>query len=244
MEPAVSIKNIVKTFDSNEIIKNCNMAVDKGSIYGFLGSNGAGKTTVLKLIAGLLNPTSGQIEVMGQKNTENKDGLLKEIGSLIEVPLFYEHLSAKENLEIHLSYMNMEHLYPTINETLNVVGLPGAEQQPVSEFSLGMRQRLGIARAIIHKPKLLLLDEPINGLDPMGIREMRELFSFLVRDKGMTIVISSHILGEIEHIADKIGVISHGRIVQEVTLSSIKEENPNGLEDYFFKIMNGGIAYA
>lgn len=239
MEQIVTVKNLVKTFGGSEVIRNCNMSVNKGGIYGFLGSNGAGKTTVLKLIAGLLNATSGQIEIMGN-NVKNKESMLSNIGSLIEVPMFYDHLSAKENLEIHLSYMGIS--CSDIEETLEKVGLTGAESQAVSEFSLGMRQRLGIARAIIHKPKLLLLDEPINGLDPMGIREMRELFTSLVRDRNITIIISSHILGEIEHIADTIGVIVKGTIVREVALSSIKAKYPNGLEDYFFTVMNGGTA--
>jgi ABC-2 type transport system ATP-binding protein len=241
MEHAVEIKNLVKTFGQNEVIRNCNMTVKKGTIYGFLGANGAGKTTVLKLIAGLLNITSGQIELMGHSNIRNKEKLLRNIGSLIEVPAFYDHLSAKENLEIHLSYMGIPH--SGIGKALADVGLSGAENQTISEFSLGMRQRLGIARAIIHKPALLLLDEPINGLDPMGIREMRELFTSLTHEQGMTMIISSHILGEIEHIADDIGVIVNGTIVREVSMSEIKRKYPSGLEDYFFKIMNGGATY-
>lgn len=214
------------------------MNVQKGTIYGFLGQNGAGKTTVLKLLMGLLQPTSGKIEIDGVNAKNNHQAILKNIGSIIETPMFYEHMTAVQNLEIHLSYMNLPH--NDINETLHLVGLNLA-QQPVSEFSLGMRQRLGIARAIIHKPKLLLLDEPINGLDPIGIREMRELFNSLVHDKGMTLIVSSHILGEIEQIADTIGVIVNGNIVQEVGLSFIKEKHSNGLEEYFFTVMNGGI---
>jgi ABC-2 type transport system ATP-binding protein len=126
-----------------------------------------------------------------------------------------------------------------IEGTLSRVGLPGTSSQPVSQFSLGMRQRLGIARAIIHRPQLLLLDEPINGLDPMGIRDMRELFTSLSRDDGMTLMISSHILGEIGHIADTIGVIVDGTVVKEVAMDSIKESHPEGLEDYFFAVMKG-----
>ena len=237
----VCVHDLVKTFHGREVISNCNMNVQKGTIYGFLGQNGAGKTTVLKLLVGLLQPTSGQIEIDGVNARNNYQVILKNIGSIIETPMFYEHLTATQNLEIHLSYMQLPH--NDISETLHIVGLNSAEQ-PVSEFSLGMRQRLGIARAIIHKPKLLLLDEPINGLDPMGIREMRELFISLVHDRGMTIIVSSHILGEIEHIADTIGVIVNGNIVQEVALSSIKEKYPNGLEDYFFTVMNGGTTLA
>lgn len=238
MKTMVLVKNLVKSFGSNEIIRNCNMTIRSGTIYGFLGANGAGKTTVLKLISGLLNPTAGRIEIDGINSVNNREQVLKNVGSLIEVPIFYEHLSAKENMEIHLAYMNMES--SDIVGTLKQVGLDGVANQKVSEFSLGMRQRLGIARAIIHKPMLLLLDEPINGLDPMGIKDMRELFLSLAHDNGMTIIIASHILSEIEHIADTIGVIASGTVVQEVSLSSIKATYPKKMEDYFLNVMSGG----
>jgi len=236
-EYVVKATSLVKRFDGKEIIKNCNMNVRKGTIYGFLGANGSGKTTVFKMLLGLLIPSAGEIEILGNSSSENRDKILKSIGSIIETPLFYEHLSAKENLELHLSYMGVEH--PDIENTLEMVGLNDIENMPVSKFSLGMRQRLGIARAIIHSPKLLLLDEPINGLDPLGIREMRELFLHLVKKRNMTIIISSHILSEIEHIADTIGVIVNGRIVEEVSLTSIKDQFPEGLEVFFLNIMSG-----
>lgn len=237
MKELISTKNLIKTFGGREVIKNCNIAVPQGTIYGFLGANGAGKTTVMKLIAGLLNPTAGQITVCGMGHAENRTAILSSIGSLIEVPVFYEHLSAQENLKIHLSYMGRREA--DIEKTLLRVGLPQTTSQPVSQFSLGMHQRLGIARAIIHKPRLLLLDEPVNGLDPMGIKDMRGLFCSLVKEDGMTIMISSHILGEIEHIADMVGVIVDGCVVREVTMASIKENHPEGLEDYFFDVMSG-----
>ncbi|AEC02415.1 ABC transporter ATP-binding protein [Parasphaerochaeta coccoides] len=237
MTHIVSIRNLTKAFGTHEVIRNCTISVNEGEIYGFLGANGAGKTTVLKLIAGLLNPTSGRIEVCGMEHPGNREAILRNIGSLIEVPAFYEHLSATENLEIHLAYMGIQKA--DIEGTLNRVGLPGTSAQPVSQFSLGMRQRLGIARTIIHKPRLLLLDEPINGLDPMGIRDMRELFSSLAHEDGMTLMISSHILGEIEHIANTVGVIVDGAVVKEVAMDSIKKNYPEGLEDYFFTVMRG-----
>ncbi|MGG0668676.1 ABC transporter ATP-binding protein [Sporosarcina koreensis] len=236
-ELVVKATSLVKRFEGKEVIKDCNMNVRKGTIYGFLGANGSGKTTVFKMLLGLLIPSAGEIEILGNRSSENRDKILKSIGSIIETPVFYEHLSAKENLELHLSYMGV--VNPYIENTLELVGLNDTENLPVSKFSLGMRQRLGIARAIIHNPKLLILDEPINGLDPLGIREMRELFLHLVKNRNMTIVISSHILSEIEHIADNIGVIVNGRIVEEVSLSSIKDQFPEGLEDFFFNIMSG-----
>lgn len=236
-ELVVKATSLVKRFEGKEVIKDCNMNVRKGTIYGFLGANGSGKTTVFKMLVGLLIPSAGEIEILGNSSSENGDKILKSIGSIIETPVFYEHLSAKENLELHLSYMGV--VNPDIQNTLEMVGLNDIEDLLVSKFSLGMRQRLGIARAIIHNPKLLILDEPINGLDPLGIREMRELFLHLVKHQNMTIVISSHILSEIEHIADTIGVIVNGRIVEEVSLSSIKDHFPEGLEDFFFNIMSG-----
>lgn len=234
----VKVENLTKTFNGNEIIKNCNMTMRQGSIYGFLGANGAGKTTIFKMLTGLLKQTAGNIEVLGLEISGNRKEILKNIGSLIEVPVFYEHLSAAENLEMHLSYMGVEN--GNIPETLEAVGLVDTGKQAVSGFSLGMRQRLGIARALVHKPRLMILDEPINGLDPMGIREMRELFKYLVKEHGASILISSHILSEIEHIADIIGVIVNGTVMEEVTLDSIKESCPNGLEDYFFQVMERG----
>lgn len=238
----VQTEKLVRVFDGQEIIKNCNIHVREGSIYGFLGANGAGKTTVFKMLTGLLTPTAGRASVLGMDVVEQRDEVLRSVGSLIEVPIFYDHLTAVSNLEIHLAYMNTKGM--GIVEALKMVGLDAANKQPVSRYSLGMRQRLGIARAIVHKPKLLILDEPINGLDPMGIREMRELFRSLVEDKGMTILLSSHILSEIEHIADTIGVIVNGEIVEEAELTSIREQYPEGLEDYFFKMMSGGRKYA
>ncbi len=234
----IKTENLFKTFEGKEIIRHCNMTVQQGSIYGFLGANGAGKTTVFKMLTGLLIPTAGKAEVLGMNVLTHRNEILKNVGSMIEVPVFYEHLSATENLEIHLAYMDIEGV--DISAALEEVGLVHTGKQPVSKFSLGMRQRLGIARALIHQPKVLILDEPVNGLDPMGIREMRELFVKLVKEHQMTILISSHILSEIEHIADTIGVIANGTVVEEVALSTIKKQFPNGLEEYFLNIMSGG----
>ena len=233
----IETKKLTKTFHGKEVINCCNMSVEEGTVYGFLGANGAGKTTVFKLLSGLLTPTIGTALVLGMDVVSERTKLLSEIGTLIETPVFYEHLSATENLKIHLAYMGKEG--EDIADILSKVGLDDTGIQPVSTFSLGMRQRLAIARAIVHKPKLLILDEPINGLDPMGIREMRDLFLNLVKIQGMTLLISSHILTEIEHIADTIGVIAKGTIVKELSLAKVKAEYPSGLEDYFMDIMAG-----
>lgn len=234
---AVEIRNLTKVFDGKEVLRGCNLTVQSGTIYGLLGANGAGKTTMFKLITGLLSPTAGNIKVQGETLSIDKKDFLKKMGILIETPVFYDHLSAKENLEIHLSYM--EHSFEKIGQVLEMVGLGDTGKQPVSKFSLGMKQRLAIGRAISHSPQILILDEPINGLDPMGIRQIRNLFLSLAKD-GMTLLISSHILSEIEHIADVVGVLTNGNIAQEVAIYEIKKQYPNGLEEYFFQIMSGG----
>ncbi|MDD3795398.1 MAG: ATP-binding cassette domain-containing protein [Lachnospiraceae bacterium] len=237
-QTAIQVSSVTKSFGENEVIKDCSMCIERGTIYGFLGANGAGKTTVFKLLTGLLTPDSGGIEILGFNMLQNCDKMLSQIGSLIEAPTFYEHLSAHKNLEIHLEYMGVDGF--GVDKALKIVGLSDTKEKAASKFSLGMRQRLGIARALIHQPKILILDEPINGLDPMGIRAMRELFLSLAKEHGITILLSSHILSEIEHVADKIGVIVAGKIVCETDLAQVKAEYKNSLEDYFFTIMSEG----
>lgn len=237
-QTAIQTRHLVKCFDGSEVIKDCSLCIDKGTIYGFLGANGAGKTTVFKLLTGLLTPDSGSVEILGCNMLVNRDKMLSQIGSLIEAPAFYEHLSARKNLEIHSTYMGNRGF--GVDQALQMTGLSEIDEKAVSRFSLGMRQRLGLARALIHQPEILILDEPINGLDPVGIKEVRELFVWLAKEYGMTILLSSHILSEIEHIADRVGVIVDGRIVCESNLAQIKTEYRGSLEDYFFTIMSGG----
>ena len=239
-ELAISTKQLTKDFHGKEVIRGCNMTVEKGSIYGFVGKNGAGKTTVIKMLLGLLKSTMGEATVLGFNSIKDNLEILRHTGSLVETPIFYEHLSAVSNLQIHLGYMGMED--KNIEDVLGMVGLENVGTQPVSTFSLGMRQRLGIARAFVHKPELLILDEPVNGLDPIGMKEMRELFLRLSKQEGITILLSSHILSEIGQIADKVGFIVDGIIEQEVSPEKIKRNYQNGLEEYFMQIVNGGNA--
>jgi ABC-2 type transport system ATP-binding protein len=235
---AVIIRGLTKAFGGREVVRNCSMTVEKGSIYGFLGKNGAGKTTVFKMLLGLLQPTAGEATVLGMDSVKQNLDILKRTGSLIETPIFYEHLSAIENLQIHLEYMGIAKA--DIIGTLEMVGLPKVGAQPVSTFSLGMRQRLAIARAIVHKPELLILDEPVNGLDPIGIKEMRELFCNLVKEREITILLSSHILSEVEQTANRIGIIVDGTVVAEVIPQEISNKYKGGLEEYFMTITKGG----
>lgn len=238
----ISASNLTKIFLGKEVIRNCTFSVERGSIYGFLGRNGAGKTTVLKLLLGLLKPSAGTASVLGLDSVRDNEAILRCTGSLIETPIFYEHLSAADNLRLYLAYMGIEDT--DVEPTLCRVGLPGTGNQPVSTFSLGMRQRLAIARAIIHRPEVLILDEPVNGLDPVGMKEMRILFRRLVQEEGMTILMSSHLLSEIEQIADRVGVIVDGTIVREVEMAGLCKQHPSDLEDYFISLIQGGADHA
>lgn len=237
-QKVIQVNNLTKCFGEKEVLRDCSMTLSRGTIYGLLGMNGAGKTTLFKLLTGLLCPDYGSIEILGSDMLKERDKMLARIGSLIEAPVFYEHLSARKNLELHLSYMDTAGM--GAEKALQMVGLTGIGEKAVSAFSLGMRQRLGIARAIVHEPELLVLDEPINGLDPMGIKQMRELFVNLVKEKKTTILFSSHILSETEHIADTVGVLSGGKIADEADLKELKERKQGSLEDYFFTLMTGG----
>lgn len=237
-QKVIQVNNLTKCFGEKEVLRDCSMTLSRGTIYGLLGMNGAGKTTLFKLLTGLLCPDYGSIEILGSDMLKERDKMLARIGSLIEAPVFYEHLSARKNLELHLSYMDTAGM--GAEKALQMVGLTGIGEKAVYAFSLGMRQRLGIARAIVHEPELLVLDEPINGLDPVGIKQMRELFVNLVKEKKTTILFSSHILSETEHIADTVGVLSGGKIVDEADLKELKERKQGSLEDYFFTIMTGG----
>ncbi|MCY9108180.1 ABC transporter ATP-binding protein [Bacillus atrophaeus] len=229
MTYTVNINGLTKTFQGKEVVSNVNMHIRKGEIYGFLGPNGAGKTTVMKMLTSLVKPTGGEIEILGHKLTNTSYKVLGRIGSMIEYPIFYEKLTAQENLELHCEYMGY-HDKNSIQEVLGMVNLKNIEDKAVKTFSLGMKQRLGIARAIITKPELLILDEPINGLDPVGIKEIRHLFQVLSKEYGMTLLISSHMLSEIEQIADTIGVIRDGRLLEEVSMDNIRGQNTEYIE--------------
>ncbi|WP_342540595.1 ABC transporter ATP-binding protein [Heyndrickxia sp. FSL K6-6286] len=229
MSYLLKTNHLSKVFHGKEIISDVNLHVKQGEIYGFIGPNGAGKTTIMKMITNLIKPTSGEIEMFGEKLTDTSYEILKRLGTIIEYPIFYEKLTAVENLELHCEYMGY-HNKKAIVDALELVGLKNINHKPVKEFSLGMKQRLGIARAISTKPELLILDEPINGLDPIGIKELRDLFKMLSKEYGMTIFVSSHILGEMEQMVDTIGVINHGKLLEEISLDSINGRHTEYIE--------------
>ena len=231
MENIVEIKELFKTIDKEEILSDINLQIAEGEIYGFLGPNGAGKTTLMKCMLSLLTITSGSIEIFGENLQECREEILSQVGSIIETPIFYQDRTAKEILEIHAQYMGKNITELDIISALKMVGLKNTTKK-VKEFSLGMRQRLGLARAFLTKPRLLILDEPINGLDPVGIQEIRNLLLSLSKEYGITILISSHILSEISQIADKIGVIKNGTMIEQVYMKDLIQENID-LEEYF-----------
>lgn len=220
----VQTNQLTKTIGGKKLVTNVSMHVKKGEIYGFLGPNGAGKTTVMKMLTNLWKPTAGSIELFGKRLTPSSYEVLKRMGSIIEFPAFYDHLSGKENLALHCEYMG--YYNPgSIENALELLGLVDTGTKPVREFSLGMKQRLGIARAVLCRPELLILDEPVNGLDPAGMKQIRNLLKMLCTEYGITIIVSSHILSEVESIADTIGVIHHGVLKKEVSMEEISERS-------------------
>ena len=197
-----------------------NIHVPKGAIYGFVGPNGAGKSTVMKMILNLIQPEAGEVQLFGEKVTDQSYEVFKRVGSIIENPYFYEKMTARQNLELHCDYMGFPNK-ERIDEVLQMVDLQNVEGKQIRHYSLGMKQRLAIARAILAKPEFLILDEPINALDPEGIREMRNLFQRLNQEDETTIFISSHILSEVDLIADTIGIIQHGNLLAELPIEEI-----------------------
>jgi len=209
-----------KSYKGNVVVNDVNIHVPKGAIYGFVGPNGAGKSTVMKMILNLIQPEAGEVQLFGEKVTDQSYEVFKRVGSIIENPYFYEKMTARQNLELHCDYMGFPNK-ERIDEVLQMVDLQNVEGKQIRHYSLGMKQRLAIARAILAKPEFLILDEPINALDPEGIREMRNLFQRLNQEDGTTIFISSHILSEVDLIADTIGIIQHGNLLAELPIEEI-----------------------
>ena len=214
--------NLTKTIGGKDLVNRVSLHIKKGEIYGFLGPNGAGKTTVMKMITNLWKPTNGSIEIFGEILTPQSYEVLKRMGSIIEFPTFYNHMTGYENLRLHCEYMGY-YKHGSIENALDMLDLTDAAQKPVKNYSLGMKERLGIARAILCKPELLILDEPTNGLDPAGMKQIRDLLKTLCEEYGITIMVSSHILSEIESIADTIGVINHGMMINEIGMKEIEK---------------------
>ena len=219
---AIETKNLSKIYSKTCVVDSVNMHVENGKIYGLLGKNGAGKTTTMCMLLNLTYPSGGEIFLFG-KDPRKDSGVYSKIGSIIETPGFYENLTAYENLKV-ISRIRGNYDPYHISSVLKMVNLDSEKSKKFRDFSLGMKQRLGIAAAIMHSPELLILDEPINGLDPFGIKEIRQLLKRLSHEFGITILISSHILSEIENLADVIGFMDNGILIEEVTKDELYDK--------------------
>lgn len=227
-ELIIQTKGLTKKYRGRPAVDQLNLEISKGDIYGFLGPNGAGKTTTIRMLLGLIQPTSGSISIFGRELKRDKLNILRRIGSLVEYPSYYGHLSAIDNLEAIRRILDVPK--PRIAEVLEIVSLTKEAKRPVKGYSLGMKQRLGIAASLLGNPELLILDEPTNGLDPSGIHEMRELIKSMPQQYGITVLVSSHLLGEVEQMAHKVGIIREGRMVFQDTIDNLRLQAQHDIE--------------
>ncbi|WP_405158360.1 ABC transporter ATP-binding protein [Paenibacillus sp. FSL H8-0283] len=221
--PIVETHNLSKSYGGTNRVHQVNLAVETGQIFGFLGPNGAGKTTTLKMLLGLIKPTEGTVKVFGKDLNKHRPSILNQTGSLIESPSYYGHLTGLENMKVMQRLRNVPN--KNIDEALKIVRLENQKHKQADQYSLGMKQRLGIAMALLAFPSLLILDEPTNGLDPSGIGEIRELIKSLPGQYGITVLLSSHLLSEIEQIATSVGIISDGKLLFQGSMQSLQANN-------------------
>ncbi|MEH7343232.1 ABC transporter ATP-binding protein [Bacillus sp. JJ1532] len=219
----IETNELTKKFKNRYAVETVNLQIKQGEIYGFLGPNGAGKTTTIRMLLGLAKPSYGSIRIFGKDMKKEKLSVLKKIGSLVEYPSYYGHLTAYENLEAIRILLDAPK--SRIEEVLRIVRLSKEAKRPVKGFSLGMKQRLGIAAALLGNPELLILDEPTNGLDPSGILEIRELIKSMPKEHGMTILVSSHLLSEIDQMATKVGIISKGKMIFQDSIETLRQRS-------------------
>lgn len=220
MSDIICVDGLIKEYAGIKVVDGVSFSVNKGEIYGLLGRNGAGKTTIMKILLGLANPTSGKVSILGKDMSVNSEKkVLKKVGCIIENPGFYSNLTGTENLEIFAKLRGLDQ--DSVKKALELVNLPYKDKKIFLKYSLGMKQRLAIANAIMHNPEILVLDEPINGLDPIGIAEVRELLKKL-KESGVSILISSHILSELENVADRISIIDFGKMIEEINMKEWK----------------------
>lgn len=215
----IQTNNLTRRFDDLVAVDNIDVSVPKGKVYGFLGPNGSGKTTTVRMLLGLIKPNSGSVTLFGDDLKENRENILRKIGALIENPSLYPHLKGKENLAIYQKLLGLPKA--NIDYALDIVKMNHASNKLVKTYSLGMKQRLALALALLQKPRLLILDEPTNGLDPSGIIEMRELLKEMSEGSGITVFLCFHYLSEVEQVADSVGIISKGKILFQGTLESL-----------------------
>lgn len=229
-ETVLATNALTKRYGRRNVVDGVNLTVRSGEIYGFLGPNGAGKTTTLRMVTGLISPSSGSIELLGQNPARSSRAIMRQIGCLIEGPAFYPHLSGAQNLHLMQTLKGIGHDEKEVRELLDLVNLSKTGHQPVERYSLGMKQRLGIAMALLGRPSLLILDEPTNGLDPEGFREIRALLRHLASERGITVLLSSHLLHEVEQVASRVGVIREGRLLIEASVEELRHQSQQGLE--------------
>ncbi|MEH6944202.1 ABC transporter ATP-binding protein [Bacillus sp. JJ722] len=236
----LSVKEVTKKVRGRRLLHSISFNIEQGMICGLLGPNGAGKTTLIRLLTGLIQPTDGDIEINGKSIVTNRKQVLLEMGAIVESPIFFPYMSGKDNL------MNLARLHPQLSakeqkerveEVLHIVGLQNRANDKVGTYSLGMKQRLGIAQALLGKPSFLILDEPVNGLDPMGIRELRELIIKMNRDYGITMLISSHLLDELQKVCNQIVVIREGELLWSGYKDELARSNQS-LEDAFIELVS------
>lgn len=224
MSMVLQTVGLTKQYGTQFAVKDLNMNVEQGKIYGLLGRNGAGKTTTIRMVTGLIQPTRGDVILFGEKMKKPTNQIFSRIGALIESPAFYENLTAKENLKI-ISDLRGTQSKSSVDDALKLVNLDKETKKKVKQFSFGMKQRLGIAMALMHNPEFIILDEPTNGLDPIGIQQIRLLIKKISSENGVTVLISSHILSEIEQMADKVGIIDKGVLIEELSMAEIRHRN-------------------
>ena len=224
MESVVTTCGLTYRYGETAVVSGIDLAVPRGSVYGFVGPNGAGKTTTIKLLLGLLTPSGGSVELLGEPVNGRRSAALARVGALVESPALYPHLTAEENLRLDQLARGVPRA--NVERALAAVGLAGEGKKLVRRFSLGMKQRLGLALALLHAPSLLVLDEPSNGLDPAGVRELRETIRRLAAEEGITVLVSSHILAELESVATWIGVLARGRLRFQGPLEELKGTQP------------------
>lgn len=236
MDAVLRVRELTKSFKGHQVLRGVNMGIPKGSIYGLVGRNGAGKTTLIRLICGLQKPDVGEYDLFGEKNESQAIvKVRRRTGAVVEAPSLYQELSAEDNLKMQYKVLGRKDL-ETIPELLRQVELEGTGKKKVKDFSLGMKQRLGIAIALAGEPEFLILDEPTNGLDPQGIIEVRELLRALNQERGITLLISSHLLSELSRLATHYGFLEDGKILRQVTADEVGED----LESYYMGIVGGG----
>lgn len=229
--PIASLRGVTKRIGSRTIIDGLSLDVPRGEVFGFLGPNGSGKTTTIRMMVGLMSLTAGEIVIDGHSIRTEYEQAIRHVGAIVENPEMYKYLTGRQNL-LHYARMIPGISSKRIDEVVELVGLTGRIEDKVKTYSLGMRQRLGVAQAILHKPSLLILDEPTNGLDPAGIRELRDYLRLLAREEGITVFVSSHLLAEMELMCDRFAIIQSGRLVNVRTLAEIRDSETGALVDF------------